>query len=98
MKKIIYKYIYFLYCDAILILEQGLQLNLSKAKIFFQVALPNLSLSATKADRQSKKRWLYEEARSLVLEEFDRDRAIAILDKGQVVIPMWLDKILQKLI
>ena len=61
------------------------------------------------ADRQSKKRWMFcwdEETResstplrgSLVLEEFDREKAIALLDKGQAVIPIWLDKIHQKII
>ncbi len=29
--------------------------------------------------------------RSLVLEEFDREKAIALMDKGQAVIPIWLD-------
>ena len=35
--------------------------------------------------------------RSLVLEEFDRARAIALLDRGQAVIPIWLDTIHQRL-
>ncbi|MDJ0898786.1 MAG: hypothetical protein QNJ55_08235 [Xenococcus sp. MO_188.B8] len=34
----------------------------------------------------------------LVLEEFDREKAIAFLDKGKAVIPIWLDEIHQKLI
>lgn len=52
------------------------------------------------ADRESKKRWMYcwdELTRSLILQEFDRDNAIALLDKGQAVIPIWLEKIHQNL-
>jgi DNA-binding transcriptional MerR regulator len=52
------------------------------------------------ADRRSKRRWMFcwdEKKRSLVLEEFDREKAIALLDNGQAVIPIWLDIILQKL-
>ena len=60
------------------------------------------------ADPQSKKRWMlcWEEKKpsrkasataSLVLKEFDRARAIALLDKGQAVIPIWLEIIHQKL-
>ena len=35
--------------------------------------------------------------RSLVLENFDREKAIASLDRGQSVIPIWLDRIHQQL-
>lgn len=35
--------------------------------------------------------------RSLALMEFDRDRAIASLDEGKPVIPVWLDVIYQRL-
>ncbi len=52
------------------------------------------------ADRNSQKRWMLcwdETERSLFLEEFDREKAIALIDKGQAVIPIWLDIILQKL-
>lgn len=61
------------------------------------------------ADLQSTKRWMIcwdEEVRefltplrgSLVLEEFDREKAIALLDKGQAVIPIWLETIHQRII
>ena len=46
------------------------------------------------ANRETKKRWMLcwdEKKRSLVLEEFDRVCAIALMDKGQAVIPIWLD-------
>ncbi|MDJ0532075.1 MAG: MerR family transcriptional regulator [Xenococcaceae cyanobacterium MO_207.B15] len=60
------------------------------------------------ANRETKKRWMlcWDEkkraakqipAGSLLLEEFDRARAIALLDQGQAVIPIWLDTIHQKL-
>ncbi|GAB4533714.1 MAG: hypothetical protein Tsb0014_19380 [Pleurocapsa sp.] len=52
------------------------------------------------ADRRSKKRWMLcwdDKKRSLVLEEFDREKVIALLDKGQAVIPIWLETIHQKL-
>ncbi|MGL5833281.1 MAG: MerR family transcriptional regulator [Waterburya sp.] len=52
------------------------------------------------ADFKSKNRWMFcwdEKKRSLVLEKFDREKAIALLDKGQVVIPIWLETIHQKL-
>ena len=60
------------------------------------------------ADRTRAKRWMFycdEKKRpakqipagSLVLEEFDREKAISLLDKGQAVIPVWLEKIHQKL-
>jgi hypothetical protein len=52
------------------------------------------------ADRRSKKRWMFcwdETKRSLVLEEFDREKAIALLDKGEAVIPIWLDIIHRQL-
>jgi DNA-binding transcriptional MerR regulator len=56
------------------------------------------------ADPRSKKRWMlcWDEKKrsgkasataSLVLIEFDREKAIALLDKGQAVIPIWLDNI-----
>ena len=53
------------------------------------------------ADLKSKKRWMFcwdEEVRSLVLEELDREKAIALLDKGQAVIPIWLETIHQRII
>lgn len=46
------------------------------------------------ANPETKKRWMLcwdEKKRSLVLEEFDRKKAIASLNKGQAVIPIWLD-------
>lgn len=52
------------------------------------------------ADHRSKKRWMFcwdKKKRSLILEKFDRERAIALLDKGQAVIPIWLELIHQKL-
>lgn len=52
------------------------------------------------ADFKSKSRWMFcwdEKKRSLVLEEFDREKAIALLNRGQVVIPIWLETIHQKL-
>ncbi|MGL6340018.1 MAG: MerR family transcriptional regulator [Waterburya sp.] len=52
------------------------------------------------ADFKSKSRWMFcwdEKKRSLVLEEFDREKAIALLDKGQAVIPIWLEIIHHKL-
>lgn len=48
------------------------------------------------ADFKSKSRWMFcwdEKKRSLVLEEFDRAKAIALLDKGQAVIPIYLNEI-----
>ena len=53
------------------------------------------------ANPKSKKRWMLcwdKKKRSLVLVEFDREKAIASLDRGQAVIPIWLDEIHQKLI
>ena len=35
---------------------------------------------------------------SVSLVEFDRERAIASLDEGKAVIPVWLDVIYQKLV
>lgn len=52
------------------------------------------------ANPETKMRWMLwwdEKKRSLVLEEFDREKAIISLDKGQTVIPIWLDRTLQKL-
>ncbi len=52
------------------------------------------------ANPETKKRWMLcwnQKKRSLVLEEFDREKAIAFLDKGQAVIPVWLDLICQQL-
>lgn len=57
-----------------------------------------VEVDSSYADRESKKRWMYcwdELTRSLILQEFDRDNAIALLDKGQAVIPIWLEKIHQ---
>jgi DNA-binding transcriptional MerR regulator len=53
------------------------------------------------ADRNSQKRWMLcwdKTKRSLFLEEFDREKAIALINKGQAVIPIWLDKIHRKLV
>ncbi|MFM2304552.1 MAG: hypothetical protein RLZZ135_1964, partial [Cyanobacteriota bacterium] len=61
------------------------------------------------ADRRNNKRWMFcwdDKKResstplrgSLVLEEFDREKAIYYLDKGHTVIPIWLDTIYPKLI
>ena len=52
------------------------------------------------ADSRSNKRWMFcwdKKKRSLVLEEFDRKKAIALLDEGQAVIPIWLETIHQNL-
>ena len=52
------------------------------------------------ANPESGKNWMLcwnEKKRSLVLEEFGRDKAIAYLDKGQAVIPIWLETIHNKL-
>jgi hypothetical protein len=60
------------------------------------------------ADRNSQKRWMlcWDEKKrsaklcrsgSLVLEEFDREKAITLLDKGQAVIPIWLEIIHHRL-
>ena len=67
-----------------------------------------IKTDADYANPETKKRWMLwwdEKQRSrkgsatasLVLAEFDRGRAIASLDKGQAIIPMWLDTIHQKL-
>jgi DNA-binding transcriptional MerR regulator len=53
------------------------------------------------ANPETKHRWMLwwdEKKRSLVLEEFDREKAIASLDKGQAVIPIWLETIHQKIL
>jgi DNA-binding transcriptional MerR regulator len=52
------------------------------------------------ADRRSKRRWMFcwdEKKRSLILEEFDREKAIALLDNGQAVIPIWLETVHNRL-
>ena len=52
------------------------------------------------ADPNSKKRWMLcwdQKMRSLVLKEFDREKAKIFLDKGQAVIPIWLDIIHNRL-
>jgi hypothetical protein len=52
------------------------------------------------ADLNSQKRWMLcwdETKRSLFLEEFDREKAIALIDKGQAVIPIWLEIIHHRL-
>lgn len=52
------------------------------------------------ADRKNENCWMLcwnEKKRSLVLEEFDREKAIALLDKGQAVIPIWLELIHHRL-
>ncbi len=52
------------------------------------------------AERESNKRWMFcwdEKKRSLVLEEFDKKKAIAHLEKGEAVIPIWLDRIHRRL-
>ncbi|MDJ0897327.1 MAG: MerR family transcriptional regulator [Xenococcus sp. MO_188.B8] len=52
------------------------------------------------ANPETKKRWMLlwdKKTRSLVLEAFDREKAIASLDKGQPMIPLWLDLIHQQL-
>ena len=52
------------------------------------------------ANPESQKRWMLcwdDKKRSLILLQFDREEAIVALDKGQAVIPIWLDKIHQQL-
>ena len=52
------------------------------------------------AEPQVKSRWMLcwdEQEKKLRLVEFDRERAIAFLDRGQPVIPVWLDMIHQQL-
>lgn len=59
-----------------------------------------IKTDADYANPETKKRWMLwweQKKRSLVLEEFDREKAIASLDKGQAVIAIWLDTIHQKL-
>ena len=48
------------------------------------------------ANPETQKQWMLcwdNKKRSLVLEEFDREKAIACLDRGQSVISIWLEKI-----
>ncbi len=52
------------------------------------------------ANPETKRRWMLRwdlDLRKLVLETFDMEEAIALLDKGQAVIPIWLETIHQKL-
>jgi hypothetical protein len=41
--------------------------------------------------------WWDEKTQSLELVEFDRELAIASMDRGQAVIPIWLDTIHHRL-
>ena len=55
-----------------------------------------IKTDADYANPETKRRWMLwwnEKTRSLVLAKFDREKAIASLDKGQAVITIWLDKI-----
>ena len=48
------------------------------------------------ANPKTKKSWMLRwdiDYRKLVLEKYEREKAIALLDKGQAVIPIWLDTI-----
>lgn len=48
------------------------------------------------ADPKSSKSWMLcfdQKKRSLILEVFDREKAIALVNEGQAVIPIWLKKI-----
>lgn len=59
-----------------------------------------VEVDITYADHRSKKRWMFcwdEKNRSLVLEEFEREKAIAHLEKGEAVIPIWLESIHDRL-
>ena len=59
-----------------------------------------IKTDADYANPETKKRWMLwwdKKKRSLVLEEFDREQAIASLDQGQAVIPIWLDTVHQML-
>lgn len=52
------------------------------------------------ANPKSKKRWMLrwnEQKRSLDLIEFDKNKAIASLERGRAVIPIWLDMIHNRL-
>lgn len=52
------------------------------------------------ANPETKNRWMLcwdEKKRSLELVAFERELAIASFDKGQAIIPIWLDKIHQNL-
>ncbi len=52
------------------------------------------------ANPETNKRWMLcwdEKKLSLVLENFDREKAITSLDRGQSVIPIWLDRIHKQL-
>ena len=55
-----------------------------------------IKTDADYANPETKKQWMLcwdNKQRSLVLVDFDRDKAIASLDKGQGIIPIWLDEI-----
>ena len=59
-----------------------------------------IKIDADYANPETKRRWMLRwdlNMRKLVLETFDREKAIALLDKGQAVIPIWLDTIHQVL-
>ncbi len=59
-----------------------------------------IKIDADFANPETKKRWMLwwdETKRSLILMEFDREKAIASLDQGQAVIPIWLDTVHQML-
>ena len=52
------------------------------------------------ANSKTQKRWMLRwdiDMRSLVLEKFDRKKAIAHLEQGEAVIPVWLESIHDRL-
>ncbi|AFZ13450.1 putative MerR family transcriptional regulator [Crinalium epipsammum PCC 9333] len=79
----------------LIVMEYWLSVGLS-----FEVAAKALQALKQKApdfsDPVVQKRFMLvwdKEKKDLSLEEFEREDAIASLDKGQPVIPMWLDQI-----
>ena len=53
------------------------------------------------ANPETKRRWMLRwdiDMRKLVLETFNKEKAIALLDKGQAIIPIYLAKIHQRLL
>lgn len=66
--------------------------KLSSAKLFVR----GDTLVSTPASSELFMLWWDGQERSLQLVEFDRERAIASLKSGEPVIPLWLDRIHQR--
>jgi DNA-binding transcriptional MerR regulator len=82
------------------LVEMAILVYLLSVGLTFEVAaiaLQSLKEQDPNYDKSNERWMLFWDNGDLGLERFERENAIALIDQGQAVIPLWLDRIYEKL-